>query len=131
MPTSTARYRFEFRLLDWAETFGRGLCGARCSFFIGLREDGTVRRVYLAPPGDRLDGSKKAALAETYRAWFLYSPFEAPGTGYVEWLSLPRELAERWLQRPLEASDFLDVRSTPATAAEREAWPDSWRVIVG
>lgn len=127
MPTSTARYRFEFRILDWAETFGRGLCGTRCSFFIGLREDGTVRRVYLAPPGDRLDGGKKAALADAYSAWFLYSPYEASGTGYVEWLSLPREVVERWLQRPLEGPDFLDVRTTTS----RDEWPVSWRVIVG
>lgn len=126
MSIATARFRFEFRLLSWAEAFSRDLCGNRCSFFVGLRSDGTLRRVYLAAPGQQFDGARKARLAESYGAWFLYSPYEAPGAGYVEWLALPREVAERWLKRPLEAADFLDVRTTTA----RDGWPDSWRVIV-
>lgn len=127
MPTSTARYRFEFRVLDWAEGFARGLCGRRCSFFVGLRPDGTIRRIYFAQPGEPLDGDKKAALADAYEGWFLYSPYDEPGSGYIEWLGLPEEIVARWIGRPLELTDYLDVRTT----ASRDGWPDGWRVIVG
>ena len=48
MSQSTARFRFEFRILKWSEGFIGGLSGSRTSFFIGLREDGSIRRVYVS-----------------------------------------------------------------------------------
>jgi hypothetical protein len=126
MPTSTSRYRFEFRLFDWAETFIRSLSGTRCAFFVGLRADGTIRRIYVSPPDDPFDGERKAKLAEAYTGWFVYAPYEEPGTGYLEWLGLEQAVAERWLAARLGADDYFDVRSTSA----REGWPESWRVII-
>ncbi len=126
MPTSTARYRFEFRLFDWAEHTARGLAGDRISFFIGFRDDGTLRRIYFAPAGELIDGERKAKLADAHGCWFLYAPYDAEGTAYLEWLAVPQATVERWLRRRLEASDFMDVRSTGA----RDAWPDTWRVII-
>lgn len=127
MPTSTTRYRFEFRLHDWAERLSLSLCGRRCAFFVGMREDGSLRRVYFAPPEEPFDGPQKAQLAEAYPRWFLYVPYEeAEGSAYLEWLGIERKIAERWLGRGLDAADFLDVRSTGA----RDQWPESWRVIV-
>jgi len=127
MPASTARYRFEFRLFDWAEETSRALTGSRRAFFVGFRDDGSPRRMYFANSGMPFDGDRKAQLAETHTNWFLYSPYDVAGTGYLEWLGLPRRAAEIWLKRRLEATDFLDVRSTNA----RDGWPDNWRVIVG
>lgn len=127
MTTSTARYRFEFRLFDWAEAFSRSLCGERRSCFIGLRADGSVRRVYFAQRGDPFDGERKSTLAESHGAWLLYAPYGEVGTGYLEWLELDREVAERWLGAPLEAADFMDVRSM----GSREGWPRAWRMIIG
>jgi hypothetical protein len=126
MPTSTARYRFEFRLSDWAHRFASDLAGARASFFVAFREDGSVRRVYVARPGDSFDGESKAKLAESHERWFLFSPYDEEGTAYLEWLGLDRETVERWLGRRLEVTDFMDVRST----GTRDAWPDTWRVII-
>lgn len=126
MPTSTARYRFEFRVLGWSESFSRSLCGARCAFFIGLRRDGSVRRIYFAAPGQSFDGDRKAALADAYSSWFLYSPYEEPESGYVEWLGIDQAQMEQWLGKPFELADFLDVRTTTA----RDGWPRSWRAIV-
>ncbi len=127
MPASTARYRFEFRLFDWAEATSRDLTGSRRAFFVGLRDDGSPRRLYFAKSGTPFDGDRKVKLAETHSRWFLYSPYDDSGTGYLEWLDLPRGVAEVWLKRKLEATDFLDVRSTSA----RDGWPDNWRVIIG
>jgi hypothetical protein len=127
LPPSTARYRFEFRLFDWAETTSRDLTGSRRAFFVGFRDEGSVRRMYFAQSGTPFDGDRKAKLAETHGRWFLYSPYDDAGTGYLEWLDLPQSAVEIWLKRTLEATDFLDVRSTSA----RDGWPENWRVIVG
>jgi hypothetical protein len=126
MADLTARYRFEFRLLAWAESMSRELCGSRRSFFVGIREDGSPRRVYLARRGVEIDGARKAALAETHSRWFHYSPHEVTGTGYLEWLGLPETTATTWLKDPLEPADFVDVRSTDI----REGWPEAWRARV-
>ncbi|MBT3223269.1 MAG: hypothetical protein HN348_29705 [Proteobacteria bacterium] len=127
MTTSTARFRFEFRVFDWAETLSRDLCGERCSFFIGIREDGSVRRLYFARGDVSFSGDRKSALAESHPVWFFYSPHDDLGAGYLEWFNLPRSLVERWLKRRLEAHDFIDVRATGA----REEWPENWRVLIG
>jgi hypothetical protein len=127
MTTSTARYRFEYRIFDWAERFSGQICGNRRAFFIGLRQDGSVRRVYFAQGGDPFDGKRKDALAAAYSTWFLYSPYSDQGSGYVEWFELDLEVVERWLQAILDATDFADVRST----GSRDGWPRSWRMIVG
>ena len=126
MAQPTSRYRFEFRLHDWAERLATSLTGAPCAFFVGLRDDGSLRRIYFAGEGAPFDGAAKAALAEAYRRWFLYLPHDE-GSAYLEWLGLDRRTAERWLGKRLDASDFLDVRQT----GSREEWPESWRVIVG
>jgi hypothetical protein len=126
MPNSTLRYRFEFRVHDWAERLSVGLCGARVGFFVGLRADGTVRRLYFRPRGESVAGESKTALAEAHPRWFLYQPYEDEGSAYIEWLGLDQPTVERWLGRPLERADFLDVRS----AGHHEGWPEAWRVIV-
>jgi len=127
MSNSTVRYRFEHRLHDWAAQFAQQLTGAPCGFFVGLRDDGSVRRVYLAHPDRPLDGEQKQLLAQRHPSWFLYFPYPEEGRGYLEWLGLPQALAETWLGRPLDPTDFIDVRSTGA----RDGFPESWRVIVG
>lgn len=126
MATSTARYRFEFRMLEWAETLGKSLCGERRGLFVGLRPDGAVRRIYFAAGSESFEGERKNALAETHPHWFLYTPHGEPGTGYLEWFELDRRVAERWLAHRLQNEDFLDVRG-PASRAE---WPVSWRVLI-
>ena len=123
----TARYRFEFRLLDWAERFARSLSGRRCAFFIGFRPDGTVRRIYMSAPGEEIAPDQKRRLAESYASWFLFVPHDEPGQGYVEWLEMGRERAEHWLGGAFAAEDFVDVRHSE----NRKGFPTSWRVIIG
>ena len=127
MANSTARYRFEFRVFDWAENLSRSLTGGRRAFFIGLRSDGSIRRIYFARPRQSFDGERKEALAESHSMWLLFSPHEEPGAGYVEWLNLGQPVAERWLARCLDPADFMDVRSDVG----RDGWPTNWRVIIG
>lgn len=126
MPTSTARYRFEFQLFDWAETLTQSMTGNRTSLFIGFRSDGTLRRVYFSPPDLPLDGTRKNTLAQSYSSWFCYTPYDSEGTGYLEWLNLPEKVASRWLKRPLKETDWLDMRRED----RRDGWPESWRVII-
>ena len=126
MATSTARYRFEFRLLEWAETFSRKLAGSRNSVFVGMRDDASIRRIYMARAGTSFDGDRKSTLVEAHPRWLLYTPYDEAGTGYLEWFALPQSVAERWIGRPLEMADFLDVRSS----STRNDWPETWRVIV-
>ncbi|MFT5456678.1 MAG: hypothetical protein ACI9K2_003165 [Myxococcota bacterium] len=126
MPTSTSRFRFEYRVLGWAEDFTRTITGARCAVFVAFRADGTVRRVYFAPPGGTFDGARKAALVEAHPGWLLYSPYDEEGTGYLEWLGVGQDVAERWIGRRFEPLDFVDVR----TSGARDAFPDAWRVIL-
>lgn len=125
--TTTARYRFEFRILKWAEEQSRRLCGSRHAMFIGLRPDCSVRRVYFAPAGEGWSTENKRALTEAHPAWLLYLPYEEPASGYLEWAEVPREVFERWLERSFEVVDFQDVRTTSA----RDQWPRTWQVIVG
>ncbi len=126
MPTSTARHRFEFRMLEWAETLSKSLCGERRAMFVGLRADGAVRRVYFAVGDETYEGERKNALAESHANWFLFTPHGETGSGYLEWFELDRRIAERWVGRKLVPEDFLDVRGTGA----RADWPTSWRVMI-
>lgn len=126
MPATTARYRFEFALLEWAERWSVGLCGHRCAFFLELRADASMRRVWFAGPAEPFDATRKAQLTAGHPRWFLYLPYDALGSAYLEWNGLPARLVERWLARRLDPTDFLDVRTTGA----RAEWPESWRVVV-
>lgn len=127
MPVSTVRYRFEYRLFDWAEGHVRELGGERVAFFVALREDGTLRRTYYAAPGRPWDGEQKTSMAQAHPRWFLFVPEEEPGRGYLEWSELPVAVARRWLGRPVLATDLQDVRGGEAL----DHWPESWRVVVG
>jgi hypothetical protein len=127
MGNSTARYRFEFRLFERAEAFSRLLTGGRTSIFIGLRTDGTLRRIYLTRPGESFDGEAKTQLVEAHASWALYVPHAEPGSGYLEWFELDRRAVERWLGERLEEADFIDVRAR----GQRDEWPRSWRVLFG
>lgn len=125
MTMGTARFRFEYRLLGWAEGLSRQLNGDLRGTFVGLRDNGAVRRVYFAPAGEAFEGPRKVSLAETYPRWFLYQPGADVGSGYLEWFGVQRPVAERWLGQLLGRDDFVDVRADGA----RE-WPDAWRVRV-
>ncbi len=127
MSTTTSRYRFEFRIQDWANSWILRLAGTRVGFFVALRRDGTVRRIYVAAPDRPFDGQQKVALGQEYASWFLYLPYDNEGAAYLEWLNLDRGTIERWLGRELSPEDFIDVRTTGC----RDGWPTSWRVIVG
>lgn len=123
---SSARHRFEYLLFDWAENFSRALCGVRCGFFLAVRDEGTPRRIYFASPaGPEVDGEQKNKLAMLYPRWFVYTPGDEAGAGYLEWFDLERAVVERWIGRTLEPTDFLDVRTT----ASRD-WPSRWRISV-
>ena len=126
MTTTTSRYRFEFRVNDWASKWSLQLAGQRVAIFIGLRPDGTIRRVYVSPPNRPISGEQKALLGQEYTSWLIYLPYEQDGAAYIEWLALPQPVIERWLGRVFEPADFIDVRTT----GSRDGWPDSWRVIV-
>ena len=127
MPTSTARYRFEFRILEFAESLSRGLNGTRLATFVGVRGDGNVRRVYFAPAGDSFEGDRKNKLVEGHESWMLYTPGVEGGSGYLEWMGLQRHIVERWIGSPLVPDDFIDVRAP----GKREEWPVTWRVWLG
>jgi hypothetical protein len=124
--STTCRYPFEVLVESWAARWSTQLVGARAAFFVGLRDDGSVRRVYTSRADRPLTGEQKQLLGQEYRRWMLYLPYEQPGMAYLEWLDLPREAAERWIGRPFAPNDFTD-----AHGASREEWPTSWRVIVG
>ena len=127
MPSSTAQYRFEFRLQKWATTFSSGLCGETRGFFVGFRGDGSVRRVYLTPPNSDFDSARKTALAEVYDAWFMFSPYrDEADVYYLEWLGLTPMVVAPWLGGEPKPAELEDVRDGVAL----EQWPDAWRVIV-
>ncbi len=127
MPSPTARYRFEYHLLNWASAFSAGLCGEARGFFIGLRADGSVRRVYLAPPESEMGADRKTALADAYAAWLMFTPYrDEPGTYYLEWLGITSGVVRHWLGGLPEGPELEDVRDGAAI----EQWPEAWRVIV-
>ncbi len=127
MPVSTLKYRFELRLFDWAEQHVRELSGERVGMFVGLREDGSIRRVYFAQPQHPWDGDQKTSMAQAHARWFMYLPEEEPGRGYLEWRALPVAAARRWLGRPVMTTDLQDVSG----GEPLDHWPETWRVVVG
>ena len=127
MPKPTARYRFEHRLARWAEGLSRHLTGGRAAFFVGFREDGSMRRIYWMPRSQTLDSDKKATLAEAYKHWFLYSPYVDSTETYLEWLDLDAKHVETWLDGPMDADQLAHV----AGGDSLDEWPRGWRVIVG
>lgn len=124
--SSTARYRFEFRLFEWSETLAHDLCGETRCFFVGLRPDSSVRRIYFARSGAPFSVERKRILVDGHAGWFLYHPFAARGPGYAEWYDLDLEAVERWLKAPLDDIAFEDVRGEGSL----HAWPTSWRVLM-
>lgn len=127
MPVSTARFRFEYRLLDWAEASSRAWTGARVEFFVALREDGSLRRIYFGTPNAPWDGEQKTSMAQASPRWFLYLPDEEPGRGYLEWSALPVAVVRTWLDRAVQAADLADVGG----GAPLDHWPEGWRVVLG
>jgi hypothetical protein len=127
MTTSTARYRFEYKVFDWAEQFGDRMCGGVRSFFVGVRPDGAVRRVYFERSARPFDSQRKRALADAHTHWFLFQTHGERGAGYVEWFELEQGVIQRWLGGDLESEDLDDVRGSGAL----HAWPACWRVILG
>ena len=79
MSTATVRYRFEYRLFDWAESYSRTFCASRVAFLVALRSDGSMRRVYFAQPGTPFDGEQKTSMAQSNPRWFLFAPADEPG----------------------------------------------------
>ena len=123
----TARYRIEYRISEFLAAISLRMTGKRTGLFIGFRDDGSVRRVYFSLPGRGLSGRRKERLVEAYDMWLLYSPFsDAPGS-YVEWLGVDKGVMERWLEAPIGPGDLVDVRGS----RDLDAWPKTWRVIVG
>src|SRR3990172_5430015 len=122
MPTSTARFCFEFRLFDWAEGLSRRLAGGRQPMFVGIRADQSLRRIYFARPGESFDGDAKNKLVEAHPVWFQYAPYPELGAGYLEWFALESPTAERWLESSIGPEDLLDVRAS----GNRATWPKSW-----
>lgn len=121
---STALYRFEYRLFDWAEGHVAGLCGERLPFFVGCRADGTLRRTYFGAPFAPWSADQIASMAEAHPRWFLFVPSSEPGCGYLEWCEIPVATARRWLGRPVLQADFQSVSG----GEPLRHWPDSWRV---
>jgi hypothetical protein len=118
----TARYGFEERIRDFAAGFSERMTGGRRAFFVGMRADGAVRRVYFAED-EPFDAEQKARLVEGHPRWFLYLP-HLDGT-YLEWLDVDAATFERWMGAPLGPGALADRDSTGA----RGAFPDAWRVI--
>ena len=113
-------------MASWARKFSIQMTGRACSFFVGFRPDGTLRRVYFELPEVDLMGERKAALADMYTRWFLFAVDEQErAIGYVEWLDLPQNTAERWIGRSLGDEDFTE------SGHRLDGWPTHWRVIVG
>ena len=126
MSTSTSRYAFEDAIAVWARDFSIQMTGRVCSFFVGFRPDGTLRRVYFGLPEADLLGERKAALADMYTHWFLFAVDGGErAIGYVEWLDLPQGTVERWIGRSLADEDFTE------SGRRLDGWPTHWRVIVG
>lgn len=120
----TTRYAFEPTVAAWAERFSTGICGEPTAFFLGLRQDGSVRRAYFALPGQPFDAAQKTSLADAHERWLLYLPHD-DGI-YLEWLGVGAELVGRWIGRPLGADDLRELDGPGA----RDAWPDHWRVLL-
>ena len=121
--TGPPRYAFEERILAFAEELSRRFVGGRRAFFVGLRDDGSPRRIYFAEDGP-FDAAQKDRLAGAHPRWFLFLPHDE-GT-YLEWLDVDRATFERWLGAPLGPDALVDRTST----GSRGAFPTSWRVIV-
>lgn len=126
MPTSTSRYRFEYEMDRWARRFIVPFAGEECAFLVALRESGSVRRVYVAPPGRAFGPEQKDRMTTDNHAWFLFVPYHDGSSTFMEWQGLDRATVERWLGRAFDPDDFLDVRTT----GRSDGFPTHWRVIV-
>ncbi len=127
MSNTSARFRFEFRLFDWAQGLSKTLTGTRQPFFVGMRSDGSIRRIYFSRPGEPFDSDAKDKLVNAHPIWLRYAPGPEPGSGNLEWFDLEQKHAERWMAGKFGAEDFVDVRAS----GNRDSWPTSWRVIFG
>ena len=110
----------------WARAFIVPLAGDPCAFLVALRADGSVRRVYVAPQHRAFGPEQKDRMTSQNKRWFLFVPYDDGTHTFVEWNGVDQRTAERWVGRPFEREDFLDVRS----AGGLDAFPETWRVVV-
>ena len=118
MPTATAKFPFEFKILEWANGFSRTMTGEDRGFWLTLDSAHAVQQIIFGG----FDMAARETLAQSGRGWIFYDPFDAPEYAWLEWRNVPRAALERLLGKTLNEADFTH-------ANKRIEHPISWRVM--
>jgi hypothetical protein len=123
MPHSTSRYRFEWKVLDWASRLSTALTGhPHYPFLVLFTPDGQLRQIHLGDAPERHDDAVWQRLRAAAPAWLAYDPFEGPEYTYLQWQDVPKATFERLLGATFTTEDL--------TAADQGIeFPATWGVM--
>jgi hypothetical protein len=123
MPRATCKYRFEWKVFDWAKNFSEILTGHdQYAFFIAFTETGRARKVIVGDRPETFDRQELEALQGESPSWLFHDPFEGPVYTYIQWQNVERRTMERLLGASFEPNDFMSNDKSVE-------FPTSWGVM--
>jgi hypothetical protein len=123
MPRYSAKFKFEFKVFDWAMRFCHLMTGRIMddSFSIILDADGATRRAFFGDPAEF--GPEGDPYGQPAQSALFYNPIDAPEYYFMYWQNIRRETLERLMGEPFEEADFVSL-----SGRERMEFPPRWSV---
>lgn len=123
MPRATCKYRFEWKIWDWATRFSHTLTSHNhYAFLVLLTEDGRTSKIIVGDRPEHFDHQEFEAWRQEAPSWLFYDPFEGPVYTCIQWQNVERGTMERLIGATIEPDDLI----SDGVAIE---FPTSWSVI--
>lgn len=124
MPRMTAKYGFEWKMVDWAHSFSIMMTGDVRGFLLLLDANGAIRQIYTGDEPTHFDMELQETLTKQNLHWFFYHPFDFPEYYFVAWKNIETSTLERLINKKFESSDLC-----PNSEHSIDYVPTSWSVM--
>ena len=130
MPRSTAKYPFEYKLLEAASNISIRLNGELRTYLILFDEQGNIRQVSF----ERVKSTwfeEVDQLRIHRQPHFFFDPFDVPEHTWVSWLAMKRSMMEHLMGTCFQEEDFKSM-TTPLRSDELgllSDFPTVWEVM--
>ena len=131
MPRATAKFWFEWKIVEWAVHLSEMLAGENRCFLLTADADGAVRQLLIGEDEYNHDRETWSALKQSCKRWLFYHPFDGPVYTYMAWQGMERSTIERLMGKSFEEADFVAMGSSGSqgTKSEPIEFPSSWSVM--
>jgi hypothetical protein len=133
MPHMTQAYRFEWKVLEFAESLATKLSGTEGSrsFVMALDRKGAVQALHFECPRDSWHQVTEE-LHRIGRAYLLFDSFDAPESTWLAWRNIDRLTMERLIGDVFADTDFVKASHASPRAPDLDppnTYPTSWQVM--